>query len=80
MTEEGEAARSADRKGERFGRVFEDLAEVYQPDFPVSRRLASGVEGTRSGVYGGRPHPGGIRRMPTTFPSVAGQATTSWWK
>lgn len=50
MTGDGADAHSADRTGERFERLFEDFAEVFQPDFTWSRRLASGIEGTRSRI------------------------------
>lgn len=86
MTGEGEAARSTDRTGEMFERTFDDLAEVFQPDFTWSRRLASGVEATRSHIDRICAAVDHIQAddiawsVAVASPSAAGRATTSRWK
>lgn len=50
MTGDGGEARNTDRTGEHFERLFEDYTEIFRPDFMWSRRLASGVETTRSRI------------------------------
>lgn len=59
MSGDGADVHSADRTSEHFKRMFDDYAEVYQPDYTRSRRLASGVESTRSRIdriYAGLDH------------------------
>lgn len=59
MSGDGADVHSADRTGEHFERIFDDYAEVYQPDYTRSRRLASGAESTRSRIdriYTGLDH------------------------